>query len=159
MPPYRTPPGLFLIAHDVLPSLTSPVIVTGALYQMITRLGWRENVLPTFSDPALVTVLLAGSIAGKVIIKSIWNSFKRWSDKRRLGAIDVPVVRKGKLPGNISFVLQLFRNFSKEYPGEPLVHLKEEYGPIYDLNFLWEGMVCLNCSASSDDLQLTDGRP
>lgn len=140
MAPYKIAPGLVLIAHDVLPSLTGPVIVSGALYQLILRLGLRQT-LPISRNSALAVILFAGSFVGKAVAKRLWDGIKSWSDKRKLGAIGVPVVRKGNLPGNAGFLWELIRNFPTEYPGEPLVHLKKDYGPIFNLNFLWEDMV------------------
>ncbi|KAG8923937.1 hypothetical protein FRC01_012147 [Tulasnella sp. 417] len=155
MAPYKTAPGLVLIARDVLPSLTGPVIVSGALYQLILRLGLRPE-LHIARDSALAAILFAGTVVGKAVVKSIWSAIKAWSDKRRLGAIGVPVVRKGNLPGNAGFLLQLIRNFPTEYPGEPLMPLKKEYGPIFNLNFLWEDMIWSDHPAFAKEILATD---
>lgn len=155
MAPYKIAPGLVLIAHDVLPSLTGPVIVSGALYQLILRLGLRQT-LPISRNSALAVILFAGSFVGKAVAKRLWDGIKSWSDKRKLGAIGVPVVRKGNLPGNAGFLWELIRNFPTEYPGEPLVHLKKDYGPIFNLNFLWEDMIWSDHPAFAKEILATD---
>ncbi|KAG9016362.1 hypothetical protein FRB90_003112 [Tulasnella sp. 427] len=154
MAPYPVSPALIFITRDVLPGLAGLVIVSGALYKVILKLGLRQDV-PIARDSTLVVALFAGSVVGQAVVKGAWNAFKAWSDKRRLGAIDVPMVRRGFLPGNISFLMELTRNFPREYPGEPLMPLKKEYGPIFNMQFLWEDLIWSDHPAFAKEILAT----
>ncbi|KAG8892287.1 hypothetical protein FRB99_002819, partial [Tulasnella sp. 403] len=133
-------PGLSYIVHAIIPELATPLVLSIAAHRATYHYGIGEQFVSTIRPSVAFVVLFGATLTGKFLIRRAWTWLTRYIDRKRLGAESIPTLG-GVLPGNIDTIRRLTKESHTWHPGEPFINLKKEYGPIYNLGFLWEDTV------------------
>ncbi|KDQ19556.1 hypothetical protein BOTBODRAFT_636486 [Botryobasidium botryosum FD-172 SS1] len=121
------PPGLYFLLRT-LPVLTVPPLVVHVVL---------ASILPSSPSSIAFRVLLyCSSVPFCGIAYHKWRSICDALEARRLGIVQVPVVR-GKLPGNFDVVTRLEKEEKDGYCGTGAERFIREHGKTVALEVLW----------------------
>lgn len=145
--PFITPGINYLARNAILLSFRAGLAGAG-LHALANILGldlaiWQLLLAAVLTPPAL---MIASHCIGD------------WRIKRRaaaLGARPMPQVRT-TLPGNFDLLRRMLGYMQSGYPGDGLDELIVKYGPVFDVNVMWERQYFTTCPEHIKRILATD---
>ncbi|KDN35015.1 hypothetical protein RSAG8_11958, partial [Rhizoctonia solani AG-8 WAC10335] len=111
-----------------------PFLLTylGLRFSQVQSTSWLHSVL--FGTLYVLSVPLFWSI------RNVLHLHLQDREARRLGARPIPRI-KGKWPGNIDVLVDMFKTMQKGYIGEWVHKMSLIYGPTFNTRVLWEDVI------------------
>ncbi|KAJ7095943.1 cytochrome P450 [Mycena belliarum] len=127
-------PGVVYLSSNAF-LLSLPAVCTVAAARVLT--ATLDIAVPTW----LVITLSVASLPLCTALSITLRSFKHRREAAALGARLPPISTPGKWPGNLDLLIQMQNHWKNGYPGDGLLDVLNEVGPVTNLRALWDDTI------------------